>query len=177
MVATKKKKVKYQYQMSDQCRRSATDTERFLKWLKSKPRYRTKKPTVDELVHEFTKGSLKGLVEQDCKEAAKKYWRTEAQYWLRHVEIIKVDIITNDISKPVNAYVPIKRGQFGRIKENDYKSMQRVDNSKKMSKDIIEMAKADLEDYLNRYERYAEFLEVFDSIIKPIRTLLERLKD
>ena len=167
-------KQKFQYQISDQCRKSKKAKEVFLKWVEANPKFKNRKPTVEETVKEMTKGCLKSLVEQNEKEAAKIYWRAEAQYWLRHVEVVRVNIKTGDLSKPVNAFPAIRRGCFGRIAESDYESMRRVPIGSEKAFSIVDQAKADLEAWLNRYERYSEFLKVFDSVIPIIRCLLEK---
>ena len=92
-----KQKYKYQYQINDQCRKNREAQELFLDWVNKGSKFKNKKPTVEETIEEMTNGCLKGLVEQNAKEAAKIYWRSEAQYWLRHTDLVKINIKTGDL--------------------------------------------------------------------------------
>lgn len=121
-------------------------------------------------------GCLKDLVKQDIAEAAAEYWRSEAQYWLRHVEVVKLDItISEDVGKPIKAYIPIKVSYQGKIHEEDYVPARRIETDAGMRFNVVAQARTDLEAWLARYERYTEFFDVFDPVIKSIRQLQKRL--
>lgn len=172
-----KSKYKYEIQISDNIHRKKQDKARFLKWIKSNPKFKRRKPTVAETVYEMTKGCLKGLVELDQQKAAQKYWRAEAQYWLRHITVVKINIqLTTETYDPIPAYIPIKRGQYGSIDENNYIPSTRIMGNHRAKMQVVDRAMADLECWIQRYERYAEFFEVFDPLVKVYQKIKQEIE-
>jgi len=162
-----KPKYKYEIQISDNIRRNKQAKAKFLKWVQSNPKFTRRKPTIAETVYEMTHGCLKGLVELDLHKAAQKYWRTEAQYWLRHITVIKINIeLETETFDPIPAYIYIKRGQYGVIDENDYIPSTRIMGDPRKKLEVVGQAMADFECWMQRYERYAEFFEVFTPLMK-----------
>jgi hypothetical protein len=170
---TEKGRYKYVYSVSDDCRRKRSHKEAFMKWLKKRG-YSTKPPT-EALVKEFRSGSLKHLVEQDVRKAAAIYYRQEAQYWIRHVQVTKIDLkIDSEKTKPVRAWFPLNIEYQGKIPDSNYESMKRIANKPEHRETVLAKCKSDLRAWLMRYERYDWFLEEFSPVIKQIHKLLER---
>lgn len=168
----------YKLQMSQQCRRPKDHQRRFLSWVEKNPEFKERKPTVEEVVHEFRHGELRGLVELNHEKAARRYWRSEAQYWLRHVEIVRIKVMTSEvITKPVVAYMPIKVERNGTIEEENYVPAQRVVEDRDLKYTVLERAHADFMAFLARYERYSEFMQVFQPVVKAYKDLQQQLND
>ena len=172
----KKQNLKYTYQMSEQCRRPIENQEKFLLWVNKHFRNRT--PALDEIMTAMLKrgGELKGLVELDLKKAAMKHWRSEAQYYRRHVEVTVIDVeIGKQIGEPVRAFIPIERGQYGRIPEENYIPTKRIANDPSLRVSVVEQARRDFLAWLARYERYNEFFQVFSPVVDAFRRLEQRI--
>jgi hypothetical protein len=165
--------------MSEDCRRSKACQTAFLNWVISRPEYRNRKPTIDEVVKECRrkKSPMRILLEQSVERAAQSYWRSEAQYYLRHTMIVRVNILTKQvITRPVRAWIPVKFSREGRIDESDYITAQRVADNPSMRRSVIERAHADLLAWIDRYERYAEFMGEFHEVIEAYKKLQKRMK-
>ncbi|MAY35619.1 MAG: hypothetical protein CMN84_05890 [Spongiibacteraceae bacterium] len=179
MVNKFKSKTKLEYRMSEDCRRSKERKDIFLKWVVSRPEYRKRKPTVAEVVRECRrKNSPLGiLIEQSVKKAAEENWRNEAQYYLRHTMVVRVNIVTKQvITQPVRAWIPVKVSKGGRIDESDYLVAQRVADSPLLRRSVIERAHSDILAWINRYERYADFMGEFHEVIEAYRNLKKRME-
>jgi hypothetical protein len=164
--------------MSDNCRRPKRVKKAFLNWLESKPQYKKRHPTVAEVIREARlKGSpISCIFEQTTRKAAEHYWRDQSQYMLRHVDIVQVVVKTGEVvSKPVRAWIPISIGNCGRIDEDAYVPAQRVANSPSMRQDVIERAHNDFMAWLDRYERYDEFLKTFSPVVEAYRKLRDKI--
>lgn len=168
-----KPKTALQYVMSGHCRKSKRAKEVFLKWISQK-RFEQRKPTVAEVIKECRrKGSrLRCCMEQSTQKAAQKYWRSEAQYLLRHVNVVRFEIETSKVlTKPIRAYIPINVDAGGHIKEENYIPALRVMEDPVMKRTVLERAHRDFLAWLDRYERYDEFMEEFSSIVAAYRKL------
>lgn len=178
-MAKAKSKYGYKYLISDNCRLNKHQKSVLLKWITSHKAYQHRKPTVVELIKECRRpgSKLNCLMEQNVHKAAYHYWYERAQYLLRHVEIIKVNIITKDvIREPVRVYIPTKIEKCGRIPERNYAHMHRVANSPLLKQSVLERAHADFQAWLYRFERYAEFLDEFSDVINAYKRLARRLR-
>lgn len=166
-----------EYMMSENTHRSKGRKQKFLAWVKKNKKFRTRRPTVAETMKAMRRGPLRSLVTQSQREAANLYYRSEAQYYLRHIEVIRVEVKTGEIyGKPVLAYPSVKRSQYGRIEEQDYTTMKRVCAEPSLRLSIRDQAWSDLEAWVARYERYTEFLEMFGPIVDMIKTVKRDIK-
>lgn len=140
--------------------------EALLKWSNQK-KFDGRKPTPDELTSECLRKSspLFGLMKSDVKSAAMVYWRQTAQDIIRHINVVKVNIYTKEISKPVVAFLHIKREQCGRISEKNYVPADRIMENPLLRQNILERAHGDFLAWMQRYERYSEFLEEFSPVL------------
>ena len=186
MIAAAKGKEEYKYRriLSKQFRfrKGLTKEQRrgyrkaLLSWI-NQPKFRNRRPAETELVAEFLRknGPLYGMVETEPREAARSYWYERAQYILRHVHTVKVNVvISKQVSQPILTYVPIKRGRFGRIDNQDYIPVKRVMDEPDLRATVLENAHRDLLTWFARYERYAEFLE--ESIVDAYKLLEAELR-
>ena len=161
-----KQKYRYEYQMDENIHRSKRLQELFLKWVKSKPEFKNRMPTVDETIHEMTKGILKDLVEQDVKKAAAKHWRQEAQYYLRHIQVVKIDLVASSISRPIRAFLPLGiKGKNGSIPDSSYIPSKRVANDPVMVDCVLGRAQREFDNWVKRYQGYAEFFDTFQPVV------------
>jgi len=137
-----------------------------LKWI-NQPKYRQRKPTPAELVTACKRGGpLFGLMTTNKEQAAQNYWRQTAQDIIRHINVVRVDVRTDKVlTKPVVAHIAVKRGQYGRIGEDDYVPAQRVADDPKLRASVLDNAHADFLAWKQRYERYAEFMQEFKHVI------------
>lgn len=135
-------------------------------------------PRPEELVKEARKkrSPIHGLFEWDLRKIAAGAWRAKAQYYLRAIQIVVVNIDTSEVVKqPVRAFVPIRIDQGHRIPSECYIPTQRLHDMPAERGIVLERAKADFENWLRRYERYADFLEVFDPVIEAYRRAAKRI--
>ena len=164
----------YQRTISDQMRIGTAEQKAALLVWMNRPEFDDRKPTPDELVKECMrkKSPLYGLMKTDESAAAQAYWRTTAQYIIRHVEVVRVSIRTGKaISKPVRAWVPISIKAGGRRPEDSYVPTQRAMKSKATRMTILEQAHRDFEALIERYERYADFLQEFSPVLDAYKSI------
>lgn len=163
-----KSKIKVLYQLSPNLRYGNKQQKNaLLKW-RTQPKFRDRKPTPEELVRECKRKSspLYGLIEVNRTKAARIYWRQAAQDILRHINVVRIDVKTSEvISRPVVAYVAIKREQYGRIPEKNYVPTRRVADNPSLRQSVLERAHADFLAWLRRYERYDEFMQEFSPVV------------
>lgn len=149
-----------------------------LKWM-NRPEFDNRKPTVEEVVRECCrkKSPLYGLMKTDEKTAAQAYWRQTAQYIIRHINVVRVNIKTGEyLSEPVRAWVPIGIEEKGRIPEANYIPTQRAMKSKATRLTILEEAHRDFSALIARYKRYAEFLKEFSPVLEAYEKLQAELE-
>lgn len=177
-----KAKSRIEYVISKDCRRPKTCRQAFLDWVNSRSEFKRRKPRVDEVIAEARrKGSPLHVIlaHNGCNSAeiaAKSYWRLEAQYYLRHVNVIRVSVTTDKIlTKPIRAYIPVVYSRGGRIEEQNYFTAQRVADNPSMKFAVVNRAYADLQAWVSRYERYAEFMGVFGEVVAAYKKLDEKL--
>jgi len=170
--------MKYEYQIDNNCHRSRVKTQAVLAWVNSKKEYGQsgRRPTTDEFIKEaFRRGSpmcKAGVLEKNARKAAEQYWYTESQYYLRHINVIKIDIITRKATPPIRAFIPIKYSQGGRIRNEDYKSAKRVCASATDSRTVLQMVYSDLIAFAERYQRYSRFFpKEYSAILSAIKKL------
>ena len=97
---------------------------------------------------------------------------------LRHIEVIRVEVKTGrHLSEPVRAFIPISLSAGGRISEESYIPARRVANSPSMRRTVMEQAHADFLAWLERYERYDEFMKEFSPVVRAYRELTDKLSD
>lgn len=175
-----KQKTKVVYVLSKHLRGgNKKQREALLEWM-VQPRFKYRRPSPKELVRECKrlKSPLYGLIEVDQKRAAEKYWREAAQYILRHVNVVRVVIKTGKvITQPVVAYIPIRVERGGRIPEENYIPAQRVASNPKLKRAVCVRAHQDFQAWMQRYERYDEFMEEFSPILAAYKDLRRRLGD
>ncbi len=58
--------------------------------------------------------------------------------------------------------------------EENYIPAQRVANNPSMKASVMDRAHADMDAFIRRYERYAEFMEVFSPVIKAYHEMMRR---
>lgn len=176
-------KCRYEYKMHSAFRKTKVQKEAFVKWAVPFYKKHGRKPTPGEVVDEFKrKGSpLKCIMEDDPRKAAESYWHREAQRYIQHLQIRKVDIRTGIIVKPeVRAFVPIKVGYQGKIKESDYVHAKRVAASPVLKHSVVQKALSDFRALIDRYKDYAEFMDTFASVVKEFERVcatVEKLKE
>ena len=136
------------------------------------PKFKNRKPTPDELVAECRKRSspLYGLIEVDQKRAAGIYWRQIAQYYLRHINVVRINVRTKEqVGGPVRAFIPVEVSSGGHIFEDSYVPAGRVADDEELRKTVLDRAGSDIEAWIQRYERYTEFFSVFSPVIDAYR--------
>ena len=173
-----KAKFEYELKMSDNCHRSKQKKSAVLAWIKAKKAFDTgRKPTIAEFIRDALKPGTRlykaNVLEHNQKKAADKYYYKEAQYYLGHLQVIKINVKTREASPPIRAFIPIKFSRCGTVKEGDYASAKRVANDPSIRDSVLERAYRDLLAWKNRYLDYAEFLEVFNPVLKVINKLPE----
>jgi len=175
MVTGKTKEV---FQLSEHCHIKARFREPFLKWYTKTEKTKGRRPTIKELTAEMRrKGSpLQGMVKQNQREAAGEYWRKMAQYYLRHVDVVRVNIVTKEIlTQPVRAYVALEKKRHEAFGEGGYVPTGRtMTRTERLS--VVKQARADFDAWLARFERYAEFMNTFRPVVEAYRKLQESLK-
>lgn len=137
-------------------------------------------PTPEDLIAEARKkrSPIHHLFEWDVRKAAKAKWRTDAQYYLRAIQVVEVNIETGEVVKePVRAFVPVRVEHDHRIPPDNYIPVERLRNRPLDRAAVLERAERDFEAWLQRYERYTEFLEVFDPIIQAYRRAKKRIRN
>jgi len=167
---------KYQYVMSKDIHRKKQYQEMFLDWINSRSEFNCRRPTVDETVDEMTRGCLRPLVEQNVRKAAYKYWYDEAQYYLRHVQIVKVDVISKEATPPIKAFIPIRTTSMSeRIPDSDYIPSRRIANNPSIARVVMQDALREIDNWVARYEGYAEFFTVFDEMISVYKQTRDKV--
>lgn len=173
-----KQKSKYKIEMSKECRRPSAKKDAVIKWIDGE--YGTRKPTVEEFIKASrTPGTLlyeAKVLERNVTKAAEHHWREEAQYYLRHVNVVKINIVTREASPPVRMYIPIKRSKGGTIKEEHYVNAKRVMEDSNMTETVIQRAISDLIAWADRYERYAHFLDYFSKNHPQLLATIAKLR-
>jgi len=173
-VVRKKKRTADMYVMSDNCRRPAMCKNVFLNWVNSNPEYKIRKPTIAEVLCEAKKkrSPLHIILEHDVHKAARKYRYAEAQYYLRHVNVIRVEIRTKKIvGHPIRAFIGVTRGPRGTIPEESYMTARRIANNPVAKSTVITRAYNDFVAWMRRYEHYTEFMEEFNPVIDAFRQM------
>lgn len=182
-MAKSKVKTKLEYVLSPQMRlpkgikNPAQKKKALLKWI-AQPKFKNRRPTPDELVQECRRKSspLYGLIEVSAQKAASIYWRQIAQYYLRHIQTIRVNVVTKEhVGGPVVAYPPVKVSAGGRISDKDYVPSGRVADDSDFKKNVLQRAANDMEAWIQRYKRYAEFFGVFSPVIDAFREVQKQL--
>lgn len=177
-----KAKTRIKYIISKDCRRPKTCREAFLEWVNSRDEFKRRKPRVEEVIAEARRkdSPLHVILSHNgcntAEKAAGQYWRLEAQYYLRHVNVIRVSVVTDKIlTKPIRAYIPVTYSRGGRIAEENYFTAQRVADNPSMKFAVVTRAYTDLQAWIERYERYAEFMGVFSEVVAAYKKLDERM--
>lgn len=170
------KKYEFEYQMSQNSHRNKRQEKAFLNWI-NKPAFKNRKPTLDEVMDAMEGGPLKDLVEQDVKKAYKKYLRREAQHWLQSVNVVRINVYTKEVSKPVKAFIRIgPMGKNGTVPEASYVPSKRIMDDPAMTMTVLEKAEREFENWAARYEAYAEFFQVFQPVLEAYESVQEILK-
>lgn len=172
----------YQYRMSANCRLRKRQGEAFIEWIKSNPTFEKRRPTLEEVIHACkTVPALKGLMKQTREEAAQEYWKLKAQELLRHVEMVVINIKTEEvITKPIVAYIPIKFERNGHVFPENYIPAKRVANDASYQVPVIERMYRDLMAWWERYQRYIEFFGLttdIEPLIESVQDAIQNLKD
>ena len=168
-MAKRKGRYRYEWIISDDCRRTKDAKTSFLHWMKANYADAKQPPTPAEVVDSArSKNSqIHDLFQWDVKKAARQAWLAEAGYLLRHLHTIKVETTTNVVvGPPVRAFIPMVVGQYGRVEPGHYQRAQRVANNPSMRKTVLEKAHLDFLAWLERYRRYHEFMEVFSPVLE-----------
>ncbi len=150
----------------------------FLTWYTKTEKAKGRRPLIKELIAEMRrKGSpLSGMVHKGQKEAADTYWRTMAQYYLRHVQVVRVNVATREVlTDPVCAYVALEKKRHEAFGEGGYVPLGR-DMGPSERRSVVEQARVDFEAWLARFERYSDFLNVFRPVVKAYRKLQKDLE-
>lgn len=145
----------------------------------SNPKFADRRPTPDELVAECRKKTspLYGLIETNPKKAAGIYWRQVAQYYLRHINVVRINVVTNEpMGQPVVAFLPVEMGRDGHIPEENYIPAGRVMEDEGMRQSVLERASGEMQAWIQRYERYAEFFDVFSPVLEAYQQVQKRLQ-
>jgi len=177
----KKRRTRKELRIRDELRAPREHKQLFVKWLSSHPEYAKKRPTVDEVVREMRHGCLKPLVTQSVREAAQKHWREQAQYWLRHVVVVEIDIeLGTEVANPVQKYIPIDSISVEPNDEHRYRTAEEVKNTPLYAQSVLHRARSDIANAIERYVTFAEFLEVFAPLLtefKRIERKIDRLNN
>ena len=151
--------------------------EALLAWI-HQAKFKNRRPTPDELVAECRKKSspLYSLIEVDDRRAASIYRRQIAQYYLRHINVVRVNVVTKEhVGGPVVAYQPVEITSGGRILDKDYIPAGRISEDAAFKSTVLLRAANDMEAWIQRYERYAEFFGVFAPVIDAFRHVQKQL--
>lgn len=172
---TTRRQYRYQYSIDPNLRKTAEQKAALLEWVEAN--YRTgSRPTPEELIAEATREGSRlrevNLIETDTGKIVNKFQRSEAQYCLRHIRVMRIDIRTQEKTPAVNSHVGIRTYQ-GRIPDNNYLDMKRAPYSPAASGSILDRAYNDLMAWVHRYSDYEEFLGSF----KPLLEIIEDLEN
>jgi len=174
-----KRRTRYRYDwvMSDDCRRQSWQRATFLDWMTTHYSGSEHPPTPEEVVKAAKRktSSIHSLFEWDVNKAAHQSWLAEAGYYLRHLLVVKIDVNTNvEVGPPVRAFIPLKRGRYGRVGREDYRKAQRVANMPSLKQTVLERAHADFLAFLDRYKAYSEFMNSFDPVIRAYEKVSQK---
>lgn len=171
----KSEPVEYRLVIAEQCRITASQKKALLAWLESRPEFCERKPTIQELIRECRRrGSpLGSLMEHEQARAADRYWHDRAQYLLRNVHMVQIRVRTQEVIKePIRAYIPVEIGYQGKIAEKGYIPAHRVADNPSLKFSVVERAKADFLAWVERYRRYAEWMDVAVMAQEELATLI-----
>lgn len=122
--------------------------------------------TADDLVKEAQKKTspIHSLFEWNNAVAAAAQRRERATYLLRAIKVVRVSVKTGAVvTKPVNFEVAVK---YKSHKVEQYVPPQRLWDNPDDVNVVMDRAIQEFRTWFNRYKGYAEFLELFDPIIK-----------
>ncbi len=173
-------KTRFEWRLDSQIRKTKQQRETFIRWLNSNPEFKNRRPEIHEILRECRKKNspLRILFEQDVQQAAVRYWESQAQYYLRHVNLVRIEIKTGKvIDTGVRYYIPPPRSSQGKLESKEYIPAKRVANMPAVKREVVQRAYDDLTAWMNRYRHYSEFFQVFEEIVKAYDALEIDLKD
>ncbi len=173
-------RTKFEWRLDPQIRKTKQQKEAFIDWLNSNPEYKDRRPEVHEIIKECRKKNspLRILFEQDIQQAAVRYWKSQAQYYLRHVNLVRIEIKTGKvIDTGVRYYIPPVRGSYGKLDSEEYIPAKRVANMPAVKREVVQRAFDDLTAWVNRYRNYSEFFQVFEDVVEAYEAMQVDFKD
>ena len=173
-------KTKFEWRLDPQIRKTKQQKEAFIKWMNSNPEFKDRRPKVEEIIRECRRENspLRILFEQDVQQAAVQYWESQAQYYLRHINLVRIEIKTGKvIDTGVRYYIPPPRGSNGRLEPGEYIPAKRVANMPAVKREVVQRAYDDIMAWKNRYQHYSEFFQVFEDVIKVLDSLQVDFED
>lgn len=171
---------KFEWRLDPQIRKTKQQKETFIKWMNSNPEFKNRRPEVHEIIRECRKKNspLRILFEQNVQQAASQYWESQAQYYLRHINLVRIEIKTGKvIDTGVRYYIPPARGSYGRLDPEEYIPAKRVANMPAVKREVVQRAYDDLTSWMNRYRHYSEFFQVFEDVVKAYDSLQVNFDD
>ena len=178
MIAAKNKKddknTRIEYQVAEGYHVTKTQAEPLFEVIKTK--FNGERPSPELLVKEAKKKTspIHHLFDWNIGRAAEAHWRERAQYYLRSIHMVKIDIRTETI---ISGPVPFATPTYD--VENTHKVIEYTP-TQRISKDepigiVLERARCDFRSWLSRYSTYVEFFGYFDELIKEFERLEKRL--
>ncbi len=136
-------------------------------------KFRGERPTPEKLIEEARRKTspINHLFDWNKVRAAEAHWRARAQYYLRHIDVIEVNIKTETIVRgPVRFAMPKTYDADSPLKVIEYKPTQRLGSGEPISV-VLDRARRDFRSWVARYSRYVEFLDMFDPLIRKFEAL------
>ncbi len=144
----------------------------------NRKKFDDRKPTPQEVITECLRkgGPMYGLIKTSVKHAAEAYWYDAAQNIIRHIEYVRIDVLTKKVlNKPVRAYLPLGREQFGKIPEDSYKPIPRVLENPAYQESILASMQADFLAWVDRWEKHVEFFKEFSEVTTAYKRIQQKL--
>jgi len=141
-----------------------------------KQKFKGKRPSPEALVAEAKKkdSPIHHLFDWDVGRAAEAHWRAKAQYYLRHINVVEVEVETRKIVRgPVRFAMPDVQSVTIHNAVASYTPTQRL--GKEPVRVVLERARRDFHSWIARYGSYVEFLEMYDPVIREFKKLEAKL--
>ena len=138
-------------------------------------KFKGQRPSVDALIKEAKRKTspIHGMFDWNQKRAAEEHWRERAGYYLRAVVLVRVSVKTGKaVSGPVRFSVPVK--YRGHAVER-YVAADKVGESSADVYAVLERVRNEFHGWLNRYQAYTGFLEMFDPVVTAFEEIEKKL--
>jgi hypothetical protein len=173
----KKRKAKpdfrFELQVSDKIHKSKAKVTAFESWINEHPEFVDQRPDTQDFIDEaLRRGSAMykaGVLETRTAKAARLHWESEANYYLRHVQTVRVNVRTEVVSPPTKTYVQVRTVSSGTAPPEYFDTAKKLYEDPDRRTHVLDSAMVELKEWFQRYEDSAGFYETFGELLDVYR--------